>query len=303
MSPIDIKSEEEFADLTRSGVVVVDFYAPWCGACKKFMPDYESIASEYGSSAKFLKVDVDELEEIAGDLGVTQLPFLVILNNGSKAHTSAMPGKADVIAKLSELGVQKGAAGGETSAKSEEAKAPEIGENSLKFSNFEFSTETVLRLKDDKGTEHVIKKLKWDPSSSTIDYDGGKVSVPLADTAAVTSKLLTLASDSDVPVSGFKVKVPTIDVDHFTIVDPGSKNVLSFSIDKAENNIVYSVNGAPRPPFKSAHSDGSNKVVFPEIKKGATFPKTNLHINIASLKSLIAKVGGEAVGFPDEITQ
>ena len=302
MAPIDIKSEEEFAELSRAGVVVVDFYAPWCGACKKFMPDYESIAGEYASGAKFLKVDVDELEEVAGELGVSQLPYLVILKSGSKVHTSPMPTKSDLVSKLSELNVAKGESSGETATETTPT-APVVSDNSVSFNNFEFSTERVLRLKDDKGTEHIVKKLKWDASASAIQFEGGSISVPIADVATVTSKVLSLAAESKVQVSGFKVKVPTIDVDHFTVVDPGSNNVLSFTIDKEQNQIVYSVNGAPRPPFKHARSDGSNKVYFPCNKKGATFPKTNLHISIASLKCLVKKVGGEVDGFPEEVSE
>ncbi|RWS24110.1 thioredoxin-2-like protein [Leptotrombidium deliense] len=55
-------------------LVVIDFYATWCGPCKVIAPKIETMAKELGDSVIFLKVDVDECEDIAKDYEVTSMP-------------------------------------------------------------------------------------------------------------------------------------------------------------------------------------------------------------------------------------
>ncbi|CDK28354.1 unnamed protein product [Kuraishia capsulata CBS 1993] len=77
-----IKSKEEFQSVISSeSLVVVDFFATWCGPCKMIAPLLEKFAAEY-SSAAFYKVDVDELPEVAGANEVSSMPTILFFKKG-----------------------------------------------------------------------------------------------------------------------------------------------------------------------------------------------------------------------------
>lgn len=81
-----IKSRAEFdGALKHSGLVVVDFFATWCGPCKMIAPLLEKFAKEY-PQAKFIQVDVDQFAEIAQEYEVTAMPTIFFIKNGSVVH-------------------------------------------------------------------------------------------------------------------------------------------------------------------------------------------------------------------------
>lgn len=75
-------TDETFASETGSGLVLVDFWAPWCGPCKMIAPVLEDLDSEIGDKVKIVKVDVDENQESAGKFGVMSIPTLIVLKDG-----------------------------------------------------------------------------------------------------------------------------------------------------------------------------------------------------------------------------
>lgn len=77
-----ITSKQEFTDaLTHDGLVVVDFFATWCGPCKMIAPLLDKFSTEY-SQAKFIKVDVDEFSEIAQEYEVSSMPTVIFFKGG-----------------------------------------------------------------------------------------------------------------------------------------------------------------------------------------------------------------------------
>jgi thioredoxin 1 len=77
-----ILTAETFEDtVTRDGVVLVDFWAEWCGPCKMFGPVFEE-ASERHADAVFAKVDTDAERSLAGGLGIASIPTLMIFRDG-----------------------------------------------------------------------------------------------------------------------------------------------------------------------------------------------------------------------------
>lgn len=78
---IHLGSVEQFAEITKSGIVLVDFFATWCGPCKMLSPELEKLA-EKDPSINVLKVDVDEFGEIAAQFNVRAVPTLVLFKDG-----------------------------------------------------------------------------------------------------------------------------------------------------------------------------------------------------------------------------
>ncbi|RNA11463.1 cytosolic thioredoxin Trx1 [Brachionus plicatilis] len=76
-----IASVDEFKQVISQGTVVVDFYATWCGPCKMIAPFLEQLSKDY-TSIQFIKVDVDELEEISSEAGVSAMPSFYVYKDG-----------------------------------------------------------------------------------------------------------------------------------------------------------------------------------------------------------------------------
>ncbi|RRD46115.1 thioredoxin [Tessaracoccus sp. OH4464_COT-324] len=76
-------TQETFADevLLHSGLVVVDFWADWCGPCKQLAPILAELASEY-PDVKFVGVDTNDQPGLAADQGVMGLPTLQFFQGG-----------------------------------------------------------------------------------------------------------------------------------------------------------------------------------------------------------------------------
>jgi thioredoxin 1 len=81
------KAEFE-AKLKTTKTVFVDFYADWCGPCKKMKPDMDKIAEEQKETLSFLRIDADANPELATELGVTALPTLIVFRNQKETARS-----------------------------------------------------------------------------------------------------------------------------------------------------------------------------------------------------------------------
>lgn len=77
-------SAKNFNAETKKGVVVVDFWATWCGPCRMMSPIFTEVAKQFSSRAKFAKIDVDKAREIAGAYNITAIPCIIIFVNGKE---------------------------------------------------------------------------------------------------------------------------------------------------------------------------------------------------------------------------
>jgi thioredoxin 1 len=62
--------------------VLVDFWAEWCPPCRMLAPTFERLAEDYGHEISFVKVNVDELPEVASQYGIQSIPTLLLLREG-----------------------------------------------------------------------------------------------------------------------------------------------------------------------------------------------------------------------------
>jgi len=81
---IQIVGADDFDTVTKSGVVLVDFFAAWCRPCRMQLPILEQIAPDFEGRAKIIKVDTDQAQSVAVRFGVQSIPTLVILKDGEK---------------------------------------------------------------------------------------------------------------------------------------------------------------------------------------------------------------------------
>ena len=81
-------SQDNFQEevLNNKGVVVVDFFATWCGPCKMIAPILEELDSEI-NDVKIVKIDVDENGDIANKYGVQSIPTIKIFKDGAEMDT------------------------------------------------------------------------------------------------------------------------------------------------------------------------------------------------------------------------
>lgn len=77
-----IVKQAEFDEIKNNGVVLVDFYADWCGPCKMISPVLQELSEEYEGRATIIKVNVDNDGEVAARYGVMSIPNLVLLKDG-----------------------------------------------------------------------------------------------------------------------------------------------------------------------------------------------------------------------------
>ena len=95
MATKNINADDFESTITDNDIVLVDFWADWCGPCKRFAPIYEKASEEY-SDITFAKLDTDANQELSGQLGIEGIPTLMAFREGVLVfnQAGALPGPA-----------------------------------------------------------------------------------------------------------------------------------------------------------------------------------------------------------------
>ena len=95
MATIDINADSFEQTITDNEIVLVDFWADWCGPCKRFAPIYDKASQEHGDIT-FAKLDTDANQALSGQLGIEGIPTLMAFREGVLVfnQAGALPGPA-----------------------------------------------------------------------------------------------------------------------------------------------------------------------------------------------------------------
>ena len=99
-------TSENFKELTQSGKpLVLDFWATWCGPCKRLAPIIEELATEYEGRANIGKCDVEEDDELAMQFQVSSIPTVVFFNKQGEVFKRlvGLQSKATLVENIEQL--------------------------------------------------------------------------------------------------------------------------------------------------------------------------------------------------------
>ncbi|ORY87570.1 thioredoxin-like I protein Txl1 [Protomyces lactucae-debilis] len=163
MSVREITTSNDFASLkNNSALLIVDFFATWCGPCKVIAPRFAQLAARpENKGAVFIKVDVDKVRDVAQSCGVTAMPTFQCFHKGKKVDElkGADPSRLDAMIKkqVAKYGAAEGASG--------DASGSGSGSGSTGSLNGNID---VKQLEMSNATESSAVRALFDPNSKTV---------------------------------------------------------------------------------------------------------------------------------------
>lgn len=94
---VETFTDGNFDEVTKQGVVLVDFWAEWCGPCRRLAPTVDQLATDFDGRAKVGKLNVDDNPNVAQRFQIRGIPTLLLFKDGSLAETVVgLAGKEDL---------------------------------------------------------------------------------------------------------------------------------------------------------------------------------------------------------------
>jgi thioredoxin len=281
----EIKSLSQFNKLKANSLLIIDFYAVWCGPCKVISPAFDKLAKQHESSTSiiFAKVDVDKAKDVAQACGITAMPTFQFFKDGKKVDEVKGADPQQLTTKIGYYTAAAAKEGAGQGSKGGESKAASTGPESLR-SLINIDTSKLLNASNLSSARNIASP---PPAGYAVaSAPGARVLIHLAFTQAITPShiKITIPADSSSNAPS-RIQIGT-NVPIRISKDPEGNTINDLSMEsiaKAENTQAFNV-------FSDEYSNGKT-----ELKLKAS--------KFKSVKSLTIRIDANLSGEETKVTK
>jgi len=284
---IEIKSLSQFNKAKANTLLIIDFYATWCGPCKVISPRFDQFAKQHAGSTAiiFAKCDVDKAKDVAAECGISAMPTFQFFKAGKKVDEVK---GADVPQLTTKIGYYTAAALKEAPAQASAAKpaaAAAAAPNSL-GSLIDINASKLLNTSNLSSVRNIASP---PPAGYAVASVGGpQFLIHLVFTEAITPTHLKLSIVKDgLSNAPSRIQIGTNVVVHTTKSPEGveTNDLEMESISKAENTQAFNV-------FSDEYVDGTAELKLKASKfTGIKSMTIRVDANLSGEDKVICKVG------------